>query len=154
LTLAEVAQALGIDSDLRKYTTAVSNEARKRAIRKIGCEVAKAVTVQGVYVLVLGNGNFYVGQSKDIARRFGEHVRDLEKAGARIVGMLKITTGIESSRAQKYLREIFEAALIKELNPAANVIRNPIANVSRFLKYSDPVQAGVDKLFKVTPLCR
>lgn len=68
--------------------------------------------------------------------------------------MLKITTGIENARAAKYLREVFEAALIKQLNPGQNVIKNPVSNGNRLLKYADPVQAGIDKLFKVTPLCK
>jgi hypothetical protein len=103
---------------------------------------------------VLGNGQLYVGQSKDIARRFGEHLRDLEKAGARIVGMLNITTGIEKARAAKYLREIFESYLIQQLKPGANGIKNPVANPGRLLKYADPVQTGIDKLFEVIPFCK
>jgi RHS repeat-associated protein len=153
-TVAEATETLGIDSIVQKNVNVVANEARRRAVRKVGCEIAKFATVQGVYVLVLGDGEFYVGQSKDIIRRLGEHARDLTKAGARIVGMLEITTGIKSVSAAKYLREIFEAALIKELAAEGNVIKNPISGAGRLAKYVDPVQAGVDKLFKLTPLCR
>ena len=115
--------------------------------------MAKAAAVQGVYVLILPSGNLYVGQSKNIGRRFAEHL-SLEKAGARIVGMLKITTGIENARAAKYLREVFEAALIKQFRPGQNIIKNPVGRSNRLLKYADPVQAGIDKLFEITPLCK
>ncbi len=154
VTVNEVLAKLGIEADVNKTVNILVNQARKQATKKIGCEVAKTATVQGVYILVLGNGQWYVGQSKDIARRFGEHLRDLEKAGARIVGMLEITTGIKNARAAKYLREIFEAALIQKLNPKGNSILNPVANENRLTKYLDPVQAGVDKLFDKTPLCK
>jgi RHS repeat-associated protein len=154
LTLAEIMSAVGIDKDIRKTLDKFASQVAKRASRKIGCQIAKDASVQGIYVLLLGNGQLYVGQSSDIARRFEEHLRDLEKGGAKIVGMLNITTGIEKARAAKYLREIFERYLIQELKPGANVIKNPIANPKRFLKYVDPVQAGVDKLFKVIPFCK
>ncbi len=68
--------------------------------------------------------------------------------------MLKVTTGIDSSRASKFLREILESALIKKLNPGVNTIKNPVADSNRFLKYADPVQAGVDKLFELIPYCK
>jgi hypothetical protein len=90
-------------------------------------------------VLLLGTGQLYVGQSIDIKRRFGEHLRDLEKAGAKIVGMLKITTGVEGATAAKYLREIFEKFLIDKLpvnyeRGLANKIKNPVADPKRFAK--------------------
>ena len=81
-------------------------------------------------------------------------LRDLEKAGARIVGMLNVTTGIEKYRAAKYVREIIEAALIQKLKPGANVIGNPVSNAARLAKYTDPVQVGVDKMFDLIPFCK
>ena len=67
--------------------------------------------------------------------------------------MLKITTGIENARAAKYLREVFEAALIKQFRPGQNIIKNPVGTSNRLLKYADPVQAGIDKLLE-RPLVR
>jgi RHS repeat-associated protein len=153
-TLSEIMEAVGIDKNIQRAAANFARQAAQRAGRKIGCDVAKAAAAQGVYVLVLGDGSLYVGQSNDIKRRFGEHLRDLEKAGAKIVGYLKITTGIENARAAKYLREIFEAFLIKELNPAGNKVGNPVGGSNRLLKYADPVQAGIDELFKLTPFCK
>lgn len=152
-SLGDVMTAIGIDEEMQATVNALVQRASQMALKKVGCNIAEAAAVEGVYVLVLGDGSFYVGQSNDIKRRFGEHLRDLEKAGARIVGMLKITTGIENARAAKYLREIFEALLIQELNPAGNTIRNPVAGPNRLLKYTDPVKAGMDQLFELTPLC-
>jgi pantothenate kinase type III len=95
-----------------------------------------------------------VGQSVDIWRRYAEHRRTIDKAGAQIVGMLKVATGIDQDRAAKYVREIIEAFFIEELKPKKNIVRNPVRNPNRLTKYRDPVQAGVDKLFEVVPLCK
>jgi len=151
--------SLGISEKMKKAVSAFASEAAKRATKKIGCEIGKEAAVQGVYVLLLGTGQLYVGQSIDIKRRFGEHLRDLEKAGAKIVGMLKITTGVEEATATKYLREIFEKFLIDKLpvnyeRGLANKIKNPVADPKRFAKYADPVRAGIDKLFEVIPFCK
>jgi YD repeat-containing protein len=110
--------------------------------------------VEGVYVLLLANGQLYAGQSKNIAERFEQHLKSLEKQGARIVSMLKVTTGIDSQRAAKFLREVLETALIEELDPKGNKVKNPVSNPNRLNKWADPVQTGVDKVFELIPMCK
>jgi RHS repeat-associated protein len=153
-TIGELMVATGIDAEIRKISEGFKAQAMQRAKKKLGCEVAKAATIQGIYILVLPGGDLYVGQSVDIWRRYAEHRRTIDKAGAQIVGMLKVATGIDQDRAAKYVREIIEAFFIEELKPKKNIVRNPVRNPNRLTKYRDPVQAGVDKLFEVVPLCK
>ena len=70
--------------------------------------------------------------------------------------MLKVTTGIDSARAAKYLREVLERAVIDELKDKtlANKIKNPVANPKRLNKWRDPVRKGVNKVFKLIPYCK
>jgi hypothetical protein len=111
--------------------------------------------VQGIYVLLLPNGSLYVGQTgRTVTERFQEHLKTVERQGARLVGMLSVTTGIEKPRAAKFLREILETALIEELQSRNNSIRNPAGNQNRLTKWADPVQTGVDKVFNLIPMCK
>ena len=159
-TIAELMGEMGIEGDVRKNLNLIARQVINRATKKVACEGGKYAMEEGVYVLLLGNGQFYVGQSKDIARRFGEHIKTLEKQGARLVGMLKVTTGIDSQRASKFFREILESSLkglLERRNQSlANVI-NPVSSSNskaRLDKWGDPVKAGVDKVFNLIPMCK
>ncbi len=160
--ISGVMARLGIEGTIQRSLNVFTVQLKKRLVQKIACEAGKEAMVQGIYVLLLQNEHLYVGQTgRTVSQRFIEHLRTLEKQGARLVGMLSVTTGIENARAAKFLREILETALIQELRifedmgfSISNVIQNPASDPHRLTKWADPVREGVEKVFNLIPMCK
>jgi uncharacterized protein RhaS with RHS repeats len=94
---------------------------------RAGGRVAKEA-VGGIYEFVATTGRRYVGQSKDIARRIGQHISDGRLGEGAEVIWRRVTGG-------RTAREVAEQVRIDELGGVDNLenIRNPIGTARRHL---------------------
>ncbi len=152
-TVNETLQSLGINAQVRK---SVGQLVKRKTIRKLQgffCQELKDRTVQGIYGIVLADGTFYIGQSKDIARR----LKEWEREGARFVGALETVTGMKKERGQKFIRELIEQAAINlKGGTGGGQINNAINenNLEARLKRHDPVNKMATEAFKLIPICK
>lgn len=97
---------------------------------KLGRKAAAAGATEGIYEYTSKSGRQYVGQSNDIDRRLGEHIRD---------GRVTPEEAARATRTEvpggKTAREIAEQRRIDELGGVDNLenVRNPIGQNRRHL---------------------
>lgn len=117
-----------------EYGNLVKNITSKQvldAIKCVGWEITFNFVENGLYMYLLSDGTYYVGQSKKTKRRYGEHRRrSTKKWQAEIVEVLTIALPQDlfkrkrkKDEAEKYLIEKFKALLGDVSNPK-KVLKN------------------------------
>ena len=152
--ITDLLEAIGIDQTVDKSLTLFLRRTAIDFVENFACQELKDEVVQGIYAIVL-DGNLYIGQSKNIARR----IKQWENEGEAIfVGALKVVTGMSTSRAQKFIRELIEQAAIDKAGTlgTGRQRNNPVSlqNLAARVKKYDPVNKLATKAFDLIPICK
>ena len=141
---------------LANVASAAANTVGRKVFTKFGCMLAEAaateVVVYGIYVLTDGMGNFYVGQSNSISRRYDEHIRKLTKEmGAEMAKRWTVVESffvqrLEGKRAAKDLLRLAEQTIIDEYRVKGN-LTNKVNAI-------DKVRGRLRNAFRSYPICK
>jgi hypothetical protein len=150
--LAEELAAVDVNATLDEIATPALNKVRKRLVKMLVCDVLPDLAFQGIYNILL-NGVPYVGQSSNIAVRLAQWEKEFE---VEIVQVIKVFPFVESSRPQKFARELVEDFLFKGLGGKGGPLGNKINPVdpakieARIAKhFAELSPAKFKELFKI-----
>ncbi|MEN9866175.1 MAG: catalytic domain, partial [Pseudomonadota bacterium] len=84
MTLLEVENAQATQEELQKTS---AQQAIRSAFKQAGCDLGAGLAQEavnyGIYILIdTVSGNLYVGQAKNIDKRFKQHVKEATKKAA------------------------------------------------------------------------
>ena len=137
MSLPSQISSLGLQTSIARVRDVGAVQTGKKLVIKAGCMVVEelvedAFIKASVYVFSNGSGALYVGQTNDIARRLGEHVRVFGD------GMIKIERIFNLEGFSKTARRVFEQHVIDALGGRDVLLnkRNAVADMDskRFTK--------------------
>jgi RHS repeat-associated protein len=151
MTLLEVENAQATQEELQK---ASAQQALKSAFKQAGCDLGTGLAQEavnyGIYILIdTVSGNLYVGQAKNIDKRFQQHIKEATKkatsawkANAKIMARFPIPGGPAAlSKAEQLIIDVLEKTGQNLLNKNTVIgpnNRTPKAEYNAFKKIICP----------------